>query len=569
MKAFSICIFLLLLTGCSDNESGSPAPPVINDLESPLFEDAAEITGLKFTYDTGSAGERFLAEIVGGGAALFDCDSDGDLDVLFTQGHTLDSIQSTQEAMSRLFRNDLDQTQGEPVQSFRDITSSSGLEPTPYGMGVATGDVDNDGDVDIYLTSFTENSLWMNQGACVFEEAEGQLVDSRWSVSASFFDSQADGWLDLFVGNYLDHSIYNNRQCRNLAGVIDYCGPKAYRPVPNSLWVNLGEGRFEDHSMQSGIDKDFGGALGVVASDFNADGIIDLYVANDQRPNLLWLSTEDGSLINDALLNGCAVNSSGLAEASMGVDLGDVNLDGHLDLFMTHLRQESNTLYEVRDGQCMDRSNARELAAPSMPFTGFGTGFLDFDHDGDLDIFVANGEIEIIMEQMRAGEPFPLKQSNQLFENIDGQFIDASMRGGTAVTDPYVSRGAAFGDIDNDGDTDIVVVNSNDPVQLLINTVGQDRNWIGFEVRLSDSGRYAIGAELSLMLPDGSTRMERVSRDGSYASSNDPRVVFGLGDVDRIDRVTVRWPDGQKSTYSELLSGQYHVLFSNQASSHD
>jgi hypothetical protein len=557
---FIILTTLIISVSCNqkDVSHDSDKTPKPNAIKSKFIDVAAE-SEMKFIYNTGSSGATYLAEIVGGGAALFDCDNDGDLDVLFTQGTEISSQIKNSNAQPKLFRNNLTQVNGKIQLSFSDITHHSGIQSGEYGTGVAAADINNDGFVDVYLTNFGKNRLLQNLGDCRFEEIDNQAQDSSWSVSSSFLDYQPDGLLDLFVGNYVNHSNTYNKTCTNSAGQVDYCGPKAYKPVANSFWENTGEMTFKDISNQSGINQSYGGALGVISADFNQDGLLDIYVTNDQRPNLLWENSHDGTFENVAMFNGCAVNSSGLAEASMGVDLGDVDNDGDLDLFMTHLRKETNTFFEMKDGQCFDHSNKSDLAAPSVPYTGFGTGFLDIENDGDLDVFVANGEIERINEQVQRGDPFPLKQKNQLFENNGfGKFTDISLDSGDDINSLRVSRGAAFGDIDNDGDTDILVINSNDPAQLLLNNIGQDNNWIGFVVYNKNFNRSAIGAMIEITLLDDSRRIERIASDGSYAVANDPRPLFGLDKDESIKEATVHWLNGEKTTYKNIKSGHYY-----------
>ncbi len=560
-----ILILDLLLISCNNSDVQNQESGALHSNENDsIYKDNASQAGLDFTYNNGSAGDSYLAEIVGGGAALFDCDNDGDLDVLFNQGTHISKSEIYTNAQPVLFRNDLTFIDGKSVLSFTNITKKSGIGPGEYGMGVAVADVNNDGWEDVYLTNFGQNRLLKNNGDCQFVDIENQLLDSSWSVSASFFDGQADGLLDLFVGNYVNHSHVYNKVCTNAAGQVDYCGPKAYKPVPNSFWRNLGDLTFENISESSGIDLEFGGALGVIAADFNHDNLLDIYIANDQRPNLLWQNSNNNTFKNVALINGCAVNSSGLAEASMGLDLGDVDNDGDFDLFMTHLRKETNTFFEMENGQCIDNSNQSELAAPSMPYTGFGTGFLDFDNDGDLDVFVANGDVERISEQVQKGDAFPLKQKNQLFENLgSGNFKDVSLLAGNDINIENVSRGAAFGDIDNDGDTDVLVININDPAQLFINTIGQNNHWIGFDVIDEQYNRSAIGATIEIVRLDGSKRIERVATDGSYAVANDPRVIFGLGKENSIKQITVYWLSGKPSTYNDLSINQYYRVTRN------
>ena len=375
--------------------------------------------------------------------------------------------------------------------------------------------------------------------------AEAGTGDGRWSVPCAFLDYDRDGWLDLYVGNYVDHRVASNKRCYTDAGYLDYCGPKAYEGEPDRLFRNRGDGTFEDVTRRSGLGVSFGPALGAVPADFDGDGWIDLYVANDGAANQLWLNRGDGTFDDGALLAGCAVNRDGAPEASMGVDAGDFDNDGDEDLFVSHLFKETNTVY-VNDGSGVfeDATVRTGLGTPSWGFTGFGAGWLDFDNDGWLDVLVVNGAVVLIDELVQQGDPYPLHQENQLFRNTaQGGFEDVSARAGPAFRISEVSRGAAFGDVDNDGDTDVLIVNNAGPARLLINRSGQDRHWIGLRL-LTREGRDALGAWVGVFPGDGSSRWRRVRVAGSYGSSNDPRVLVGLGDVAEVDRVEIRWPDG-------------------------
>jgi hypothetical protein len=344
--------------------------------------------------------------------------------------------------------------------------------------------------------------------------------------------------------------------------VREYCGPLSYDPSPDTLLRNLGDGRFKDVSAASGIDKQFGGALGVITADLNNDDRVDIYVANDGTPNQMWINQADGTFINDAMFAGTAVNMDGIAEASMGVDAADFDGDGDEDLFMTHLNRESNTLY-VNDGEGLfeDMSLATGLAQSSMTFTGFGMGFIDYDNDGWLDITIANGEVRRIPEQLKAGVALPLRQKNQLFRNLaNGRFEEISASAGPLFEQEEVSRGIAFGDVDNDGDLDFLVTNNNGPVRLALNQSGQDNGWLGIRLMTRDGKRDALGARAAVVV-NGKTRLWRRARnDGSYASSSDPRILFGLADGRGARAVEVRWPDGGRERFGPLAIDAYHTL---------
>ncbi len=533
-----------------------------------LFVDVTDSAGLAFHHFNGMSGELYFPEMMGSGVGLLDYDGDGDLDVYLVQGHMLGGKPLSDATFEprhpvpltdRLFRND--STAGR--LRYVDVTEDSGLAATGYGMGVAVGDYDNDGRPDLYVSNFGNNQLWRNRGDGRFEDvtAAAGVDDPRWSVSVAWFDFDRDGWLDLYVGNYVDFSFENAKPCRSSTSARDYCSPLVYQPLVDSLFRNRGDGTFEDVSLQAGIRGDFGGALGVIGADFNGDGWQDIYVANDGVPNQLWINGRDGRFANDAILAGAGVNMDGSPEASMGVDAADFDGDGDEDLFMTHLARETNTLY-VNDGQGWfeDRTVTMGLAGPSFPMTGFGTGWIDYDNDGWLDLLVVNGAVTAIEAQMLAGDPLPLRQPNQLFRNLgEDRFVDVSIEAGSAILTPRVSRGAAFGDLDNDGDTDVIVSNNAGPARVLENRVGARNRWLGLRLLTGDPGRDAIGARVSLSGDPSLWR--RVRTDGSYASASDARILFGLGSRSAAEHsVRVLWPDGSEERFDGLQDGRYHTL---------
>jgi hypothetical protein len=471
----------------------------------------------------------------------------------------------------KLYRNDLVVGKdGSRELRFTDVTIASGIDGVGYGMGVATGDFDNDGNVDLYITNLGSNQLYRNRGDGTFEDvtAKAGVDDPRWSTCAAFVDYDRDGDLDLFVSNYVDFETAPTRECYASSSARDFCGPDAYNPVPDRLFRNRGDGTFEDVTIAARVNKEFGAGFGVVAADYNVDGWIDIYVANDGDPNQLWLNNGDGTFRNEALWAGAAINSEGSAEASMGVDADDFDEDGDDDIFLTHIMEETNTLY-VNDGTGLfeDRTGAAGLATISLGKTGFGTGWFDFDNDGWLDLLVLNGAVRALAERVRAGDPYPLGQPNHLLRNNGkGKFEVASERAGETFPLIEVSRGAAFGDIDNDGDTDVLVANNNGPARLLINQVGNRNHWIGLRLLTRDGKREAVGARVQLILGDGSSRWRRVRTDGSFCSARDPRVLVGLGPATKVKEVRVLWPGERREVWSNLPVDQYTTLREGTAS---
>ena len=539
-----------------------------------IFSDETDHAGLDFVHFNGMSGKFYYCEMVGGGGALFDYDNDGDLDLYVVQGHMLGEgdpsggtgVSRAEPApMDRLYRNDLIvQPDGSRRVRFTDVTASSGIQALGYGMGAAAADFDNDGWVDLYVMNFGPNQMFRNRGDGTFMDVTGRTGtgDGRWGVSAAFLDYDRDGWLDLFLGNYVDFRFSNQKRCHAPSGAVDYCGPLGYEPVPNRLYRNRRDGSFEDVSARSQISREYHGALGVVAADLNTDGWPDVYVANDQRPNDLWINQKDGTFMNESLLAGAAFNRDGMAESSMGVDAADFDNDGDEDLFITHLKSEKNTLY-TNDGTGFfkDASLEANLAVSSLPFTAFGTRFFDYDNDGWLDLFAANGEVRTIETLARRGDPYPLHQPNQLFRNLgDGRFQEVTSEAGSVFRLSEVSRGAAFGDVDNDGDTDVLLFNNNGRTRLLINRAGSVNRWLGLRLVGRESNRDALGAWVGVFRKGKPTLWRRVRTDGSYASSNDPRILVGLGETPEVIRVRAQWPSGLVEEWPDIEPGRYVTL---------
>lgn len=530
------------------------------------FRDVAADTGLRFQHVNGASGRYHLPEIMGAGGALFDFDSDGDLDVLLLQGRTLDGITPAQGSPSghRLFRNDLLPAGAGSKVQFTDVTDRAGFRPGDYGMGVAVGDYDNDGDPDIYITNYGPNRLYRNNADGTFTDVTASagegLNDPRWSSSATFSDYDADGDVDLFVANYVDFTISGSKICFDPAGVRDYCGPLQFRPVPDRLFRNNGDGTFTDVSYPSGITKADGPGLGVAGADFNGDGRLDFYVANDGMANQLWLNNGDGSFEDGALMAGVAFNMEGQAEGSMGIAVGDPDSDGDLDMFVTNITGESHAFYEnLGRGQFEDRRLRAGLGAATRPFTGFGTEWFDYDNDGRVDLFVANGAVTTI-EALR-GDPSPFRQKNQLLRNIGGtRFRDVTEEAGPALQLSEVSRGAAFGDVDNDGDVDVLVTNNGGPVRLLLNELPPRNCWLAVRLEGQADNRQGLGARVGLRTKDGATVWRRAHTDGSYLSASDPRVHFGLSNTTDIAGVIVEWPRGLREVWTGVRANQILTL---------
>jgi enediyne biosynthesis protein E4 len=566
-------VFFLLLValagGCRAAPSNTPGTSTSREGSTggeAWFVDRAADSGLRFTHVNGMSGKFDYPEIIGSGVALFDYDNDGDLDAYLVQGRPLDTTVAAPSSLEgRLFRNDLTiGSDGARTLRFTDVTDGSGIRARGYGMGVATGDYDNDGCVDLYLTNLGANALYRNKCDATFADVSkaSRTDDPSWSVSAAFVDYDRDGWLDLFVGNYLDWRAGASTRCVAASGRQDYCSPNAYPPQPSRLLHNGQNGTFADVTVSSGIAAEYGPALGVSTADFNGDGWIDLYVANDGLPNQLWVNRQDGTFANIGLQSGTAMSAGGKAKAGMGVDAGDIDNDGDEDLFVANLTGEGFDLY-VNDGRGLfeDRGSVSGLGAATRPYTGFGTSWFDVDNDGWLDTLVVNGAVQTIEALRRANDPFPLHQRKLLLHNLgNGRFEDATARGGAAFTLSEVGRGAAFGDVDNDGDVDVLVTNNNGPARLLVNTIGNRRHWVGVRLVGRDGRRDMLGARIGVVRPDGVTLWRRARGDGSYASANDPRVVVGLGETTAVSRVRVVWPSGRSEEWSTVPVDRYTTL---------
>jgi hypothetical protein len=568
---YRILAIVLLTATCSTPEPRSDASAKMSGDAAPgvpgeWFTDEARNAGIEFVHLNGMTGKLYQPEIMGPGAALFDYDNDGDLDVYLVQGGTLGETPPAAvpaDLGDRLYRNDLESgADGTRRLRFTDVTAHSGIKTRGYGMGVAVGDIDNDGDVDLYVTGFGRNQMFRNNGDATFADIStpsGTDDPASWGVSAAFIDFDRDGWLDLFVGNYLQYSFASHIACVGVSGLPDYCRPSAYRAQPSRLYRNAGHGRFTDVTIASGLARQFGPALGVSTADFNRDGWIDIFVANDEQENQLWINQRDGTFTNSALIAGAALGPAGERKANMGVDAGDFDADGDDDLFITELIGQGSTLY-VNDGAASFEEQGAHagLRRPSLPYTGFGTAWFDFDNDGWLDILAVNGEVNRNVEKVAASDPFPLGQQNQLFRNVGGRFEEVTDRAGKVFELVETSRGAAFGDIDNDGDTDVLVSNAAGPARLLVNNVGSRSHWLG--LRLVGKARDMLGARVAIARGGMPTLWRRARADGSYASANDPRVLAGLGTSTTAPDVRVIWPDGTSETWLSVTPDRYTTL---------
>ena len=515
------------------------------------FEEVSGPSGISFRHISGRGSRLYMPEIMVGGVALFDFDNDGLLDAYFVQSGFLVE-KGERRPSNKMYRN-----QGSAV--FEDVTASSGTGDLGYGMGCACGDFDNDGFTDLYVTNVGPNVLYRNNGDATFTDvtAAAGVGDASLSASAAFLDYDRDGDLDLFVTNYFAWSVETEIECETNNGLPDYCKPTNYHvPSRDTLYRNNGDGTFSDVTESAGLGVMFGNGLGVVCGDFNQDGWVDICVANDETANQLWINQGDGTFRDTGPASGLAFSGNGATEAGMGIDATDVDFDLDTDIVMTHLAGQTNTLYIRQDEYWEDRTARFGLVA-SRPFTGFGTALIDFNNDGLVDHYVANGRV--VVGQGRYATDDPYAEPNLLFKGRqEGGFEPVEPMGGTARLLVHSSRGAAFGDIDNDGGVDILVANHDAGPYVLLNRIAVEGNWIVFDVR-NRHGSPALGAKIRIHI-DRKPHVKEARAAYSYCSSNDPRVHFGLGEISIVTDVRVTWPDGTEQLFGDFAAGAIHEI---------
>ena len=533
-RGLALTVGLVCVGGCGERTSSTGTAASAE----PWFREVARESGVDFVHQCGHSGGFYLTEVVAGGVALLDADEDGSLDVYFVQSGSLTGSPAEQPS-DRLYRNRGDGT-------FEDVTERSGIVEHAYGMGAATGDRDNDGHVDLYVTNFGRNRLLDGAGDGTFTDATDAagVGGSGFGSGAAFLDYDADGDLDLYAAQYMIWSPETERTCYDDLGRRDYCAPARYNsPARDVLYRNDGEGTFTDVSEEAGIAAVSGSGLGVVCGDFSGDGRVDVFVANDGRVNRLWINAGDGRFEEQAMLRGCAMDQDGKAKAGMGVTAADLEGDGDLDLLVCNLGGESDSLYLNQGAFFGDGGGVSGLGRTSRAFTRFGLGWVDFDDDGRLDLYEANGRVA------RSTDPHdpadPMAEPNLLFRGrSEGGFEEVEPRGGTLPVLVHTSRGAAFGDLDNDGGVDVVVVNRDAAPYVLRNARSPRGHWLLVRV-LDEHGRDALGATVTIRIGPRSLRRD-VRTAYSYCSASDPRVHFGLGEHDAVDALEVTWIDGTR-----------------------
>ena len=535
-----------------------PAPVAPAELLAapPWFADVTDAVGLRFTHDAGPTGTYFMPQALGSGAALFDCDGDGRLDIYLLHNG------GPRGRKNQLFRQD-------PDGRFLDISAGSGLDVAGYGMGVAVGDVNNDGRPDVLITEYAGIRLFLNLGGGKFKEVtrEAGLENPAWGASAAFVDYNRDGWLDLVVVNYVDYDP--SLPCNAASGRRDYCAPRTFHGRVTRLFRNRGPRApaedkhspppapciptFEDVTAKAGLGKLVGPGLGVVCADFDGDGWPDIFIANDGEANRLWINQKDGTFQNEAIVRGVAYNGMSRAEAGMGVALGDVNGDELLDLFVTHLTEEKNTLWlQGPRGLFRDGTGQSGLSRTRWHGTGFGTVLGDFDHDGHLDLAVGNGRVSRapVSANPQLGPHWGLyAERNQLFAGDGtGRFRDLSPHNPALCGTPNVARGLACGDIDGDGALDLLVTTAAGRARLYRNVAPGRGHWLMVRALEPALRRDAYGACVHVQAGKR-TWLRQINPGSSYLCSNDPRAHFGLGAAERVAGIEVVWPNGDREKF--------------------
>jgi enediyne biosynthesis protein E4 len=533
----------------------SPSSSAPSKAVAIVFENALKQSKISFTLKNSVSPHRYSIETMAGGVALFDYDNDGLLDIFFTNGAAIPSLEKTDSSFSnRLFHNNGDGT-------FTDVTEKAGLVGIGYSMGVATGDYDNDGFVDLYVTGVNHNQLFHNNGNGTFSDVTEKAgvkgivpgIGKAWAVAAGWFDYNNDGLLDLLVVNYLNYDIKTASAC-SVGKLPTYCSPNDFQGTPNILYRNNGDGTFTDVSAASHIGQYVGKGMGLAFADYDGDGFTDIFISNDTSPNFLLHNNGDGTFTDEASDAGVAYNEMGKTVAGMGADFRDLNNDGLPDIFHTTMFGDTFPLYENEGkGQFNDVTSSSGLTAATGRLTAWGTGAYDFDNDGLKDLFTADAAI---LDNSVEVEHRPYRLPNRMFRNIGNfKFEDVSGTAGTDFADPAAHRGAAFGDLNNDGKVDVVVTVLNGSPEILMNRTVSDHHWIILKLVGGKDNRDGLGTKVKITTARGSQYNEATTAL-SYNSSSDKRVHFGLGEDAVIDRIELSWPTGVKQVLRDVKADQ-------------
>ena len=523
-------------------------PYCVNAEDKISFTDITEAAGLQFHHTDGRSGQRYFLETVGSGAAFFDYDRDGWIDIYFVNGADLPGFYSPQSPTNRLYRNNGDGT-------FRDVTEPAGVGDTGYGAGCAVGDYNNDGNLDLYVTNFGTNMLYRNNGDGTFTDVTDYagVGDTRWSLGCAFADYDNDGNLDLYVANYIDFHFKTHTNCTQ-KGVATYCPPESFEGTPDTLYRNNGDGTFTDVTTIAGVYNNHGKGMGVVFGDYDNDGDADFYVGNDAGENFLYQNRGDSTFTNVGWMAGVEADENGNVQGTMGVDFGDYGNDGLLDLIAINYQQQPNALYRNDNGNFFTDTSFVAGMADSLPSVGWGVDFFDVDNDGDKDLLIANGHLQDTIEQYDDTTTYP-QHNHLLINNGQGYFVNESMKAGNGLQSPKVSRGLATGDYDNDGDLDVLICNANDTPQLLRNDGGNKGNWILIRLIGTRSNRAGIGTRIEIQTDDA-IQIDEVRGGSGYLSQNDLRLHFGIGIHKHIDHIEARWPSGIVDIIRDVVPNQ-------------
>ena len=515
------------------------------------FTEVTTQLGIQFRHTNGESGQKYFIEPIGSGVALFDFDNDDDLDLYLVNGSNLPGRTAPTLPTNRLYRNDGD--------TFTDVTVEASVGDTGYGLGCCVGDYNNDGFTDLYVTNYGTNVLYRNNGDGTFTDITefAGVGGNQFSSGCAFVDLDADGYLDLYVVNYVQFNPETNPKCTR-QGVRTYCTPEALQGATDILYYNNGDGTFTDITAKSGISGANGKGLGVVCGDIDNDGDMDIFVANDTTPNFLYRNDSDTTIkmTENALFAGVALSEEGRAYSGMGVNLGDFDNDGYLDIVITNFQDQTNSLYHnAQNGFFNEVSFARGIGERSLRYLAWGVDFVDFNNDGWLDLFVANGHLD---DNVAEVDPIgTYAQPNQLF--LSNRGLNFSEQPDAAIAGQKVSRGTAFGDIDNDGDIDIVVSNLKDAPTVLRNDSDSTARWLRVKLIGTHCNRDAIGTRVTVVSGD-LTQIREVKSGSGYISQNDLRLHFGLADATQVDTLTVRWLCGSVQTLQNVETNQVLVI---------
>ena len=522
LKAFSPILLILLLS------VGTAAS------QSPIFVDVTEEAGIYFKHNKGTTEHKHIIETMGSGTVFFDYDTDGDPDLYFVNSGSVPQ-ETPQTTGNVLYRNEGD-------GRFTDVTEISGTGDTGYGMAASAADIDNDGDLDLYVANFRQDKLYRNNGDGTFTDiTEAAGIDNTlWSIAAVYLDFDVDGDLDIFVVNYLVYEL--SMPVSIYKGIVGYGHPRSYQGTPDVLYRNNGDGTFTNIAETAGVTNPVEGrGMAAVAWDYDQDGLPDIYVANDTNRNFLYHNNGDGTFTDESIFIGVGYDDRGVAEGSMGVDCADYNGDGWFDLIVAN--SEKATLYKNEEGFFFADATADSgLEKPTLPFVGFSPLFLDYDNDGHLDMFCANGHPQDVTEALGGNETYA--QRDQIFQNNgDGTYTEISATAGTYFSETLVGRAAATADYDNDGDPDIVIMNSDQRAVLLRNDGGNTKNYLSIKLVGTQSNRDGIGAKVTVKTGN-MTQIREVKSGSSYASGSDTRLLFGLGENQDVEKVSIIWQSG-------------------------